>query len=65
MDTDVQKEWVTYREAQQYTSLGRTTLWGLVSTGEIEAARVGKAVRIRRQSLDEFMQRHTNLSSSQ
>ena len=65
MDTDVQKEWVTYREAQQYTSLGRTTLWILVSSCEIEAARVGKAVRIRRQSLDEFMQRHTNLSSSQ
>jgi excisionase family DNA binding protein len=65
MDTDLQKEWVTYREAQQYTSLGRTTLWILVSSGEIEAARVGKAVRIRRQSLDEFMQRHTNLSSSQ
>jgi excisionase family DNA binding protein len=65
MDTDVQKEWVTYREAQQYASLSRTTLWGLVSTGEIEAARVGKAVRIRRQSLDEFMRRHSNLSASQ
>jgi excisionase family DNA binding protein len=63
MDTQAQTEWLTYRRAQEYTSLSRTTLWGLVSSGEIEAARVGKAVRISRQSLDQFMRRNSNLSS--
>jgi excisionase family DNA binding protein len=63
MDAQMQTQWITYREAQQVTSLSRTTLWGLVSSGEIEAARVGKAVRISRQSLDQFMRRNSNLSS--
>jgi hypothetical protein len=40
-------EWVTYRQAEQYSSgLSRTTLWRLVSAGEVEAAKVGRAVRI-------------------
>jgi excisionase family DNA binding protein len=53
----VVKEWLTYPEAQQYASLGRTKLWELVSAGEVKAARVGRAVRISRRSLDQFMQR--------
>jgi excisionase family DNA binding protein len=38
--------------------LGRTKLWQLISTGEVEAAKVGRAVRINRQSLDEYMKRN-------
>jgi excisionase family DNA binding protein len=54
----VMKEWLTYPEAQRYTGLGRTTLWTLVSSGEIKAARVGRALRISRRSLEQFMERH-------
>ena len=50
--------WITYSEAQVYAGLGRTKLWELVSTGEVEAARVGRAVRISRRSLDEYMKRN-------
>jgi excisionase family DNA binding protein len=50
-------EWVTYRQAEQYSGLSRTTLWRLVSAGEVEAAKVGRAVRINRESLDAYMRR--------
>ena len=50
-----EKEWITYREASEVSGLSRTTLWKLLSTGEIRAAKVGKAVRISRRSLDEYL----------
>ena len=51
--------WISYSEAQKYAGLGRTKLWQLISTGEVEAAKVGRAVRISRTSLEEYMQRHS------
>jgi excisionase family DNA binding protein len=33
------------------------TLWKLVSAGEVEAARIGRAVRINRESLSAYMRR--------
>jgi len=50
--------WISYSEAQKYTGLGRTKIWELVSAGEVEAAKVGRAVRISRESLEEYMKRH-------
>jgi excisionase family DNA binding protein len=61
----VVKEWLTYPEAQQYAGLGRTKLWELVSSGEIRAARVGRAVRISRRSLDEYMERSPYVETAQ
>ena len=55
--------WLDYPAAQNYTTLGRTTLWQLISRGEIEAAKVGRAVRISRRSLDEYMWRNSYLDS--
>jgi excisionase family DNA binding protein len=52
------REWLTYREAQQISGLGRTTLWTLVRSGEVKAAKIGRAARISRQSLEEFMETH-------
>jgi excisionase family DNA binding protein len=52
----VQPEWLRYPEAERYSGLGRSTLWKLVRDGHISAARVGKAVRIQRRSLDEYME---------
>lgn len=57
--TNVEALWLTYPEAQKLTGLGRTTLWTLVSSGEIKAARVGRAVRISRRSLEEYMESRT------
>jgi excisionase family DNA binding protein len=56
-----EREWLTYAEAGQMVGLSRVTLWKLVSAGEVEAARVGRAVRINRESLTAYM-RHSAAS---
>lgn len=53
----VEALWLTYPEAQKLAGLGRTTLWTLVSSGEVKAARVGRAIRISRRSLEAYMER--------
>jgi excisionase family DNA binding protein len=55
MHTEIEPTWITYEEAQRLTSLGRTTLWRICSSGEIKTARIGRAVRINRQSLEAYM----------
>jgi len=55
----VQPEWLRYPEAEKYAGLGRSTLFGLVQSGQIQAAKVGKAVRLSRQSIDSYMERHS------
>jgi excisionase family DNA binding protein len=57
VQTELQREWLTYAEAQTVSGLGRTTLWKLLSSSEIRAARVGRAVRLNRRSLEEYLQR--------
>lgn len=53
--SQVQREWLTYREAETFAGLSRVTLWKAIEAGEIQAARVGRAVRINRKSLDDYM----------
>jgi excisionase family DNA binding protein len=60
---EVEREWVTYRQAEELSGLSRTTLWRLVRGGEVEAAKVGRAVRINRGSLDAYMRRSVAGSS--
>ena len=57
MQVDITREWMTYKQAEVLSGLSRTTLWKLVSASEIKAARVGRAVRINRRSLDEYLDR--------
>ena len=64
MQEEIRSEWLDYKQAQLLTSLGRTTLWRLVSSGEIEAARAGRAVRISRSSLTAYMKRSAEESRS-
>ena len=58
-----EREWLTYAGAGEMVGLSRGTIWKLVSAGEVEAARVGRAVRINRQSLTDFMKRSANGST--
>jgi excisionase family DNA binding protein len=55
MQAQVIRAWVTYRQAEVITGLSRTTLRKLVDEGEIQIRRVGRAVRINRESLDAYM----------
>jgi excisionase family DNA binding protein len=51
--------WLNYKQAEAYANLSRTTLWQLISDRKIRAARVGRAVRIERASLQRFMEQST------
>jgi excisionase family DNA binding protein len=42
MQAEITREWVTYKQAKELSGLSRTTLWKLLSAGEIKAARVGR-----------------------
>jgi excisionase family DNA binding protein len=57
MQAEITREWVTYKQAEELSGLSRTTLWKLISAGQVEAARVGRAVRINRESLNSYMKR--------
>ena len=63
MQAEITREWVTYKQAEELSGLSRTTLWKLVSAGEVEAARVGRAVRINRESLTSYMKRSAESSN--
>ena len=56
MQTKIEPTWITYEEAQRLTSLGRTTLWRIVKSGAVKSASIGRAVRINRESLEEYME---------
>jgi excisionase family DNA binding protein len=60
-----EREWLTYAEAGEMVGLSRVTLWKLVSAGEVEAARVGRAVRINRESLDAYMRRSAEIPTTE
>jgi excisionase family DNA binding protein len=55
VQADIVREWLTYKEAEQLVGLSRTTLWKMISAGKIEHRKVGRAVRINRQSLEAYM----------
>ena len=52
--------WLNYKQAEAYSNLSRTTLWQLINARKIRAARVGRAVRIERASLQMFMEQSTD-----
>jgi excisionase family DNA binding protein len=52
----LQREWISYSEAERYSGLSHTTLWRHVRHGDLKAARVGRSVRIHLPSLREFME---------
>ena len=56
-EVGTEREWLTYAEAGQMVGLSRVTLWRLISAGDVGAARVGRAVRINRESLRAYMKR--------
>jgi excisionase family DNA binding protein len=57
VQTTIEPKWLTYEESQRLVGLGHTTLWRLVKSGEIKSAQVGRAVRLSRESLEDYMER--------
>ena len=64
MQAEIVRNWLTYKEAEQLVGLSRTTLWKLIGAGEIECRRVGRAVRINRESVEEYMKRPAEPSAT-
>lgn len=58
MNNKVHAEWISISEVQEILGIGRTKAYELVATGEIKAARVGRAVRINRAAVDAYMERN-------
>jgi len=52
----MQREWVSYPEAERYSGLSHTTIWRYIGSGELKAARVGRSVRIHLPTLRSFME---------
>jgi excisionase family DNA binding protein len=65
MQAEIVREWLTYKEAERLVGLSRTTLWMLISAGEIVHRKVGRAVRINRESLEAYMRRDAQGSTAQ
>jgi excisionase family DNA binding protein len=57
--------WLSYKDASAWSGLGRTKLTELVTSGQIPAAKIGKAVRISRAGLDEYMRKNLYAASAQ
>jgi excisionase family DNA binding protein len=57
--TAIAPAWLDYKQAEVFSSLSRTTLWELINARKIKAARIGRAVRIQRDSLQAFMEQST------
>jgi excisionase family DNA binding protein len=55
VEATVERAWLSYREAQAYAGIGRTKLWELVSSGQLQDAKVGRSVKISKQSLEEYL----------
>ena len=64
MQANIVRTWLSYKEAEQLVGLSRTTLWKLISAGELEHRKVGRAVRINRESLEAYMRREAEGSAT-
>lgn len=51
----VQRAYLTYDEAAQYTNVSAVTLWRAVRDGRLNPAGPGRAVRFHKDELDRFM----------
>jgi excisionase family DNA binding protein len=52
-------------DATRLTSLGRTTLYAEIAAGRLRAVKFGRAVRIRRDDLDAWIEKHTTTEREQ
>jgi excisionase family DNA binding protein len=56
--------WLSYKQSEAYSGLSRTTLWQLTRARKVRVARIGRAVRLERASLQAFMERSADDSES-
>ena len=57
MRPNIEPEWLSVKDLMTLTGLGRTKCYELVASGELEAIKVGRAVRVSRASYLEWIRR--------
>ena len=50
-----ERPWLSYREAEAYIGVERTTIWRAVRAGKLRPGRAGRAVRFHRDDLDAWL----------
>lgn len=58
MRPKVEPEWLSVSDLMILTGLGRTKCYELVTSGELEAIKAGRAVRVSRSSYEAWVRRH-------
>ncbi len=62
---EAESRFLTYKEAGVFTSLGRTKLTELVTSGSIPAARIGRRVLISKPGLETYLRNHRYVDAEQ
>lgn len=60
----VERRYLTYAEAERYTSLHRVTLWRAVRDSRLKASGYGRAVRFHVRDLEAFMEKKTSVTAN-
>lgn len=58
MEARQEKEWFTTDELIRWLGLGRTKTYELLRSGEIPSYKIGRVRRIRRQDVEDWLERH-------
>ena len=58
MRPNVDIEWYSVKDLMTLTGLGRTKCYELIATGELEAIKVGRSVRVSREAYLAWTRRH-------
>ena len=52
----IERGWLSPAEAIEYSGIGRTRFYGLLCSGEIPSAKLGRIRHIRKRDLDRFLE---------
>jgi len=50
----VEPQWLSVKDLMTLTGLGRTKCYELIASGELEAIKVGRAVRVSKDNVEEW-----------
>ncbi len=56
-------EFMDYETVRRYCGLSRTSTWRLVKSGEVEAVKLGRMVKVRKSSLDGYLEANSYLEN--
>jgi excisionase family DNA binding protein len=64
-ESSVEPGWLSPAESIAYSGIGRTRFYGLLTSGAIPSAKVGRTRHIRKGDLDRFLEAQMSISKEQ